>query len=1324
MAQILLATAGKALAGSMFGAKFAFLGQIAGYAIGATIDSAIMSQLRGTQKVQGPRLTDINILASAEGSPIYQIFGRNRVAGQLIWTTRFREVAQSSTTKQKTGGKGMGGSQKVETTNYLYYCSFAVGLCEGAITGLGRIWADGKVLDLNGLTYRLYYGTEAQTADSKITAVEGAANTPAFKGLAYIVFEEFPLERFGNRIPQMTFEVFSQADDSGEAIEDLLRGVVFTPGLGEFVYSTTAIVNASASGVGWSANSSQTVYENKNNSLDKVDVLASLDNLEATCQNLDMVSVIAAWHGDDLRVGTCTLKPKVELTAKTTSPDSWFVSGVNRASAVVVSTDADGPLLGGTPSDKSVYDLITEMNDRGLGVCFYPFIMMDIPSGNTKNDPYSNNAATVGQPTFPWRGRITCSPAAGYTGTVDKTATAATQVSAFVGTCVPGDFGAWNGNTIPYSGPAEWTYRRMILHYAKLCAAAGGVDAFLIGSEMVNLSTVRSAASTYPFVSALITLAAEVSTILGSGCKVSYAANWDEYHSHRPSDGSNDVYFHLDPLWADSNIDFIGIDNYMPLSDWRDTPDHLDRSNFDSIYDVAYLQDNIEGGEYYDWYYLSAANRDSQTRTTIADGGYAKPWVFRNKDIRNWWLNAHYNRPLGVESGSPTSWTAESKPIWFTEFGCPAIDKGTNQPNVFVDPKSSESTAPYYSTSFRDNLIQRQYYEAVLGWYNTVANNPVSTVYADSMVEPTRMFAWNWDARPYPDFPLRTDVWRDFDNYQYGHWLNGRLGACSLSALVERIASNISDVTIDTSDLRGIVLGYMLDNIMSVRDAIEPLSVLYFFDAFESNGVIKFKMRGSNPIQTLDYLDLAVQQESDENPLFELVRGQETDLPREIHMKYTDTDVDYNVGSVTARRLIGQSNRISQNEFAIVLQRDDAQNIADILLIDAWIMRERVAASLPPSTLALDPNDVITLTLNSRSFDFRLDEINFEYSRQFTGLRTDGSIYYKVDGPQTGKKQGTVPIPVNSGIEFMDLPMLTDTVNPWGPWIALYANPWGAYAVYRSPTTSGYVFDVTIPIRPAVGNILYDVDPGPEGRWDNGNVITVKMLTDDILESKEDILVLSGQNTAAIKSDNGDWEIVQWANSELIAENTYELTRLLRAQLGTEDAMNAGLTTDAPFVVIETTEQSNVGPAGFQVEQNWKYGPAVRDIGDDTYSVVQYTPTGVGIRPYSPVDFMVDREADDDLVLSWKRRTRVGGDPWDTVEVPLAEDSEQYELNIYDVTGVTIVRTVTQASTNYTYTAANQTTDHGAPITTIIFEVYQISAVYGKGTGRKETHVT
>jgi hypothetical protein len=223
---------------------------------------------------------------------------------------------------------------------------------------------------------------------------------------------------------------------------------------------------------------------------------------------------------------------------------------------------------------------------------------MDVAEGNSLPDPYTGD---TGQPPYPWRGRITCDPAPGRPGSVDKSGACATQVASFVGNADPGDF-AIAGDTGLYSGPAEWSFRRFILHCAHLCEAAGGVDAFLIGSEMRGATTLRSSASNFPFVDALVDLAQDVKSVLGPGTKITYGADWTEHRGHQPQDGSG-VYFHLDPLWSSSAIDAVGIDVYWPLSDWRDGEAHLDHAaGWRSIYDLDYLRSNIRGGEGFDWY--------------------------------------------------------------------------------------------------------------------------------------------------------------------------------------------------------------------------------------------------------------------------------------------------------------------------------------------------------------------------------------------------------------------------------------------------------------------------------------------------------------------------------------------------------------------------------------------------------------------------------------------------------------------------------------------------------------------------------------------------
>src|SRR5690606_38311767 len=272
------------------------------------------------------------------------------------------------------------------------------------------------------------------------------------------------------------------------------------------------------------------------------DFVASLDELQALCPALEHVALVVTWFGDDLRAGHCTIQPKVTHHDEASLSQPWVVSGVSRSAAQPVSSHPGGAAYGGTPSDRSVMDAIAELKARGPKATLYPVVPMDVPADPELLAPGKGPAP---QPAYPWRGRITCDPAPGTDGSADKTAAGRAQVEAFCGAAEAGDFTA-AGDTVLFGGDADdWGYRRMVLHYARLAAAAGGVDAFLLGSEMRGLTQIRDGSNAFPFVEQLCDLASEVRSIVGAGTRITYGADWSEYFGHQPADGSGDVYFHL-----------------------------------------------------------------------------------------------------------------------------------------------------------------------------------------------------------------------------------------------------------------------------------------------------------------------------------------------------------------------------------------------------------------------------------------------------------------------------------------------------------------------------------------------------------------------------------------------------------------------------------------------------------------------------------------------------------------------------------------------------------------------------------------------------------
>jgi hypothetical protein len=76
--------------------------------------------------------------------------------------------------------------------------------------------------------------------------------------------------------------------------------------------------------------------ENRHQLQRESDIVASLDALQALCPNLERVSLVVTWFGDDLRAGTCTMTPRVESNGKPSS-EPWSVAGLDRANALPVS---------------------------------------------------------------------------------------------------------------------------------------------------------------------------------------------------------------------------------------------------------------------------------------------------------------------------------------------------------------------------------------------------------------------------------------------------------------------------------------------------------------------------------------------------------------------------------------------------------------------------------------------------------------------------------------------------------------------------------------------------------------------------------------------------------------------------------------------------------------------------------------------------------------------------------------------------------------------------------------------------------------------------
>ena len=1277
MAQIVLSEVGSHLGGS--------IGGLIGGQLGRALDQTALNGLLPARS-SGPRLKGLMLNQASQGDPIKRVFGRARVNATIIWAARLKEN-RSETRANKSAGR---------TQSYSYSLSFACGLCEGEIDAIGRIWADGQLLDQSPISMRLYKGSEDQSPDSLIEAIEGKAC--AFRGTAYIVFEDLNISPFGNRIPNLSVEVLRKPRGPFADVESSIRSVNLIPGAGEFVYATSPIAVVDSL--------SKAHYENLNSGTGHSDFVASLDHLLAVAPNLKHVNLVIAWFGDDLRLSHCTIRPGVETRHKITRPYEWRVNGIGRDQAHLISQSDGRPNFGGTPCDASVIEALKAFKTRGIDVTMVPFLMMDIAQGNLKPDPYG----AAEQAAFPWRGRITSRVAPerdlDQTQNVDLSA----QVAYFMGSTQAHDYHVTD-QSVTYSGHDDQGYRRFVLHLAALGRSVGGVESILIGSELRGLTRLRDATGAYPFVLALMELAQDVRALSSQGTKISYAADWSEYGAFAPYGAPGALEFPLDPLWASDDIDYIGLDWYPPLTDWRDGGDHLDAAfGGNDGRDPSYLASRIMGGEAYDWYYADNTDRNAQIRTPIKDIAYGRDFIFRQKDIKNWWSNPHYNRHNGVLSALPTAWQARSKPIRFVELGCAAINKGGNAPNLFQDPKSSESALPPFSNGLRDDAVQSACLQAYYEHFAQIEHNPISEIYGAPMLE--SMSLWAWDARPYPAFPARSDLWGDFANWPTGHWLNGRLGAGRLKNIVYELATacGLRDQDIKLDEVTGQIDSYCIEYAMSGRDALAPILNYLGLTLCESEGSLAIKSDHAGALIDLKSECLRLQTTEETHRLRDLIN-----VPSRMNLRALDIGRDYQIQQISLINDQALSSGQVQIDLALGLTTQQLNEFGHYWLSRMNAVRESLMVNLDPlNGLGLEIGDHIRL--DDQAIPYRVLAIDTQEASVMTLEPIQGARQIVPSEPKHAHNQ-TLSSPIMTYFNIVEVPLFGADKTDYRPILIAKSDPDGPIEFYAGPDESSLSLRGHSDAMVGIGKSLSPLPPQRSQVYLEHAFIDVIIEGQDLM-SQSAAALRQGQNVLLIETQNGEFEWIQFRNAVLMGQYQYRLIGLIRGLWGTKSASEASIAQGAKLYGLGSmVTRATLAPNEFKQQRLWRAGPLGFAAAKSKAMDISFTQTGLGLRPLAPVHGRIHKLPSALIQLSWKRCARFDDENWD-VDLALDETQEAYRLVFWD--GMHQIRSQEVEQSVYDYTALQQAIDYPQGFgqqshVTIV----QISALYGDGLSLK-----
>lgn len=523
---------------------------------------------------------------------------------------------------------------------------------------------------------------------------------------------------------------------------------------------------------------------------------------------------------------------------------------------------------------------------------------------------------------------------------------------------------------------------------------------------------------------------------------------------------------------------------------------------------------------------------------------------------------------------------------------------------------------------------------------------------------------------------------------------------------------------LDVTDLASTAVnGYLVSRQAAARANIEPLQVAYFFDAVESDDVLKFVKRGGASAATIPEDDLGgYEYGTTAPPLLEQTRAQETELPRTVSVNYLNPATEYQQGTQYDRRLTGSANIETTLSLPLALSDDDGARIASVNLYTAWANRSRVKFSTSLKYTMYEPTDVLGVTKGNTVHTLRIVAKNEGGNGliAWEAVSEDTSVYSQsVTGAAAlSMPTQTIALPVMSRLELMDIPLLRDGDDGAGFYYAIcgYRTGWDGAQLYRS-TDGGASWTAasTTTNESTIGDAVTAL-----GDWAGGyvvdehNSVNVRLANTGLALSSVSLANLLDGNNACLLGD----EVMGFRDATLEADGSYTLTGLLRGLRGTQWAMSTHAAGDR-FVLFSTstTRRYDSDSADISLARNYKavsfYTTLAQAVDHDL------TNAANGLKPYAPAHVGSGRDASGNITINWVRCTRIGGEWRDYVDASQPEAAVEYELEFWSEDGATLVRTVTGiTSETYSYTTAlaDFPTSSAA-----LLKVYQVSATLGRG---------
>jgi hypothetical protein len=505
--------------------------------------------------------------------------------------------------------------------------------------------------------------------------------------------------------------------------------------------------------------------------------------------------------------------------------------------------------------------------------------------------------------------------------------------------------------------------------------------------------------------------------------------------------------------------------------------------------------------------------------------------------------------------------------------------------------------------------------------------------------------------------------------------------------------------------------GYAVTSESNCWDAVKPLLPGFAVDAAEVAGQVRFYRRAQAMRATIPLGDMGAYAAGDSAAeLFIFNRGPDLKLPNETSLTFLDPSRDYLPNTATSRRSEGDAKSNVTVSIPLALTASEGASAAALMHWDAWLGRTQVGFALTDNW-----NPVV-----GQAYGIPVGDVVLPYriqrsTRGANGVTeieavSDEAVTYTASVPGTS---GTLPdddetaMP-DTRVVIMDSAITADVHDDYGFYLAIAgtASYWPrGYVQLSGNGGTNWVTVLDTPDGAVMGDVLAILGAGPTSALDDTldtvSVLDVELLHDGMeLASATDAELDAWKNFAFVGKD-GQGEYVQFKTATKLAPRTWRLTNLRRGRKGSDWAL--GLHGAAEEFVLLGGD--GVLRAVYSDTLKWGVPMKARGVtlhqDEADAAIVDFTNTGEGKRPYSPVEVEGTWDGSFNLTITFTHRSRMNAGGLGV------DDNFEFDVEILSGAGRTITVTVESAG----YTAAEQAADGITPGDTIVGRVRQTSDV-------------